>query len=168
MPSKPMTTAPASSAGPRSGSRPWTLALTSVAAFMVVLDMLVVVTALPAIRREFGASLAALQWTVNAFTLAFASGIITGAALGDRFGRRRIFGIGFLIFSAASAPCALSATPEQLIAPRVVQAVGAAIVMPLSLTILTTTFPPEKRGTIMGTWRGIGWVAGGARTDGRW
>src|SRR5229473_2609201 len=97
-------------------SRPWTLALTSVAAFMVVLDMLVVVTALPAIRREFGASLAALQWTVNAFTLAFASGIITGAALGDRFGRRRIFGIGFLIFTAASAACALSAIPEQLIA----------------------------------------------------
>src|SRR5258706_228594 len=84
------------------GSRPWTLALTSVAFFMVVLDSLVVITALPAIRREFGASLAALQWTVNAFTLAFASGIITGAALGDRFGRCRIFGIGVLIFTAAS------------------------------------------------------------------
>src|SRR5438094_8546621 len=103
------------------GSRPWTLALTSVAFFMVAIDMLVVITALPAIRRESGASLAALQWTVNAFTLAFASGIITGAALGDRFGRRRIFGIGFLIFTAASVACALSATPEQLIAARVVQ-----------------------------------------------
>ena len=142
MPSKPMSTAPALSAGPRSGSRPWTLALTSVAAFIVVLDSLVVITALPAIRREFGASLAALQWTVNAFTLAFASGIITGAALGDRFGRRRIFGIGFLIFTAASVACALSATPAQLIAARVVQGIGAAIVMPLSLTILTTAFPP--------------------------
>jgi len=159
MPSKPMSTAPASSAGPRSGSRPWTLALTSVAFFMVALDMLVVITALPAIRREFGASLATLQWTVNAFTLAYASGIITGAALGDRFGRRRIFGIGFLIFTAASVACALSATPEQLIAARVVQGIGAAIVMPLSLTILTTAFPPEKRGTIVGIWGGIGGLA---------
>src|SRR5260370_2854064 len=95
------------------GSRPWTLALTSVAFFMVVLDMLVVITALPAIRREFGASLAALQWTVNAFTLAFPSGIITGAALGDRFGRCRIFGIGFLIFPPASVACALSPTPHR-------------------------------------------------------
>src|SRR6266478_6152919 len=155
----PMSTAPASSAGPRSSLRPWTLALTSVAFFMVALDMLVVITALPAIRREFGASLAALQWTVNAFTLAFASGIITGAALGDRFGRRRIFGIGFLIFTAASVACALSATPEQLIAARVVQGIGAAIVMPLSLTILTTAFPPEKRGTIVGIWGGIGGLA---------
>jgi len=154
-----MGTAPASSAGPRSGSRPWTLALTSVAFFMIALDMLVVITALPAIRREFGASLAALQWTVNAFTLAFASGIITGAALGDRFGRRRIFGIGFFIFTAASVACALSATPEQLIAARVVQGIGAAIVMPLSLTILTTAFPPEKRGTIVGIWGGIGGLA---------
>src|SRR2546422_9322093 len=145
-------------------SRPWTLALTSVAFFMVVLDSLVVITALPAIRREFGASLAALQWTVNAFTLAFASGIITGAALGDRFGRRRIFGIGFLIFTAASVACALSATLEQLIAARVVQGIGAAIVMPLSLTILTTAFPPEKRGTIVGIWGGIGGLAGAAGT----
>src|SRR5258705_2866698 len=118
MPSKPMSTAPASSAGPRWGSRPWTLALTSVAFFMVVLDSLVVITALPAIRREFGASLAALQWTVNAFTLAFASGIITGAALCDRFGRCRIFGIGFLIFTGASVAWALAAPPAQLIAAR--------------------------------------------------
>src|SRR3989449_11169839 len=115
----PMSTAPASSAGPRSGARPWTLALTSVAFFMVALDMLVVITALPAIRREFGASLAALQWTVNAFSLAFASGIITGAGLGYRFGRRRIFGIGILIFTAASVAFTLSSTPDQLIHARV-------------------------------------------------
>src|SRR5258707_1254518 len=155
----PMSTAPASSAGPGSGAPPWTLALTSAAFFMVALDMLVVITALPAIRREFGASLAALQWTVNAFTLAYASGIITGAALGARFGRRRIFGIGLLIFTAASVACALSATPEQLIAARVVQGIGAAIVMPLSLTILTTAFPPEERGTIVGIWGGVGGLA---------
>src|SRR5258708_9151944 len=144
------------------GSRPWTLALTSVAFFMVVLDMLVVLTAAPALRREFGASPAALKWPLNAFTLAYASGIITGAALGDRFGRRRIFGIGFLIFTAASVACALSATPEQLIAARVAQGIGAAIVMPLSVTILTTAFPPEKRGTIMGIWGGIGGLAAAA------
>src|SRR5260221_7858537 len=148
------------------GSRPWTLALTSVAFFMVALDMLVVITPLPPIRREFGASLATLQWTVNAFTLAFAPGIIPGAALGDRFGRRRIFGIGFLIFTAASVACALSATPERLIAARVVQGIGAAIVMPLSLTNLTTAFPPEKRGTIMGMWAGIGGHAGCAQPIG--
>ncbi len=159
IPTKPMRTAPASGAGPRSGSRSWTLALTSVACFMVALDMLAVVTALPTIRRELGASLAALQWTLNAFTLAFASGIITGAALGDRFGRCRIFGIGLVIFTVASVACALSATPGQLIAARVVQGIGAAIVMPLSLTILTTAFPPEKRGSIVGIWGGIGGLA---------
>src|SRR5258706_7788188 len=148
------------------GSRPWTLPFTSVPFFMVALDWRVVITAVPAIRREFGASLAALQWTVNAFTLAFAWGIITGAALGDRFGRCRIFGIGFLIFTAASVACALSATPERLIAARVVQGIGAAIVMPLSLTILTTAFPPEKRGTIMGIWGGIGGPGGPAGPTG--
>src|SRR5258705_11463160 len=126
---------------------------------MVFLAWLVVITPLPHFRREFGAGLAALQWTVNAFTLAFASGIIPGAALGERFGLCRLFGFGLLIFAGASGACALSATPEQLIAARVVQGIGAAIVMPLSLTILTTAFPPEKRGTIMGIWGGIGGLA---------
>src|SRR3989449_7645940 len=142
-----------------SGSRPWTLALTSVACLRVARAMRVVSTALPALRREFGASLAALQWTLNAFTLAFASGIITGAGWGDASGVCGFLGLGFLFFPAASAVCALSATPERFIAARVVQGIGAAIVMPLGLTILTTAFPPEKRGTIVGIWGGIGGLA---------
>src|SRR2546425_7499686 len=111
----------------------WTLALTSIAFVMVTLDALVVVTALPAIHRELGAALAQLEWTVNAFTLSFAAGIITAAALGDRFGRRRVFVIGLAVFTLASAACALAPSADALIAARAVQGLGAAAVMPLSL-----------------------------------
>jgi len=137
----------------------WTLALTSVAFFMVVLDALVVVTALPAIQRDLGASISILEWTVNAFTLAFAAGIITAAALGDRLGRRRIFTIGLGLFTAASAACALAPTAGLLIAARASQGLGAAMVMPLSLTILASAFPPERRGAIVGIWGGIAGLA---------
>src|SRR5712692_10388374 len=114
-------------------SRPvWTLALTGVAFFMVALDALVVVTALPAIQRDLHASLSMLEWTVNAFTLAFAAGIITAAALGDRLGRRRIFTIGLSVFTVASAACGLAPTAGSLIAARALQGLGAAMVMPLS------------------------------------
>ena len=89
-------------------SRSWAVALTSIAFFMVALDALVVITALPAIHRELGASLSTLEWTVNAYTLAYAAGIITAAAVGDRFGRRRIFCLGLALFSLASAACALA------------------------------------------------------------
>ncbi len=154
-------------------ARGWALALTSVAFFMVSLDALVVMTALPVIHRDLGASLSTLEWTVNAYTLAYAAGIITAAALGDRFGRRRLFATGLALFSVASAACALAPTAELLIACRVIQGMGAAIVMPLSLTILTTAFPPERRGTIIGLWGGIGGLAvaggpliGGAITQG--
>ena len=154
-------------------ARAWTLAITSIAFFMVMLDALVVVTALPAIHRELGADLAALEWTINAFTLAFAAGIITAAALGDRFGRRRIFSIGLLVFTAASAACAIAGTADALIAARVVQGIGAAMVMPLSLTILVSAFPAERRGTIVGIWGALGGLAvasgplvGGAVTQG--
>ena len=155
-------------------SRPiWTLILTSVAFFMVALDALVVVTALPVIHRDLGASLSTLEWTVNAFTLAYAAGIITAAALGDRAGRRRLFAIGLLLFSAASAACALAPTASILIAARAVQGIGAAMIMPLSLTILASAFPPERRGAIVGIWGGIGGLAiasgpliGGAITQG--
>ncbi|HEV8229981.1 MAG TPA: DHA2 family efflux MFS transporter permease subunit [Candidatus Limnocylindria bacterium] len=154
-------------------SRGWTLAITSIAFFMVALDSLVVVTALPAIQRDLGADFATLEWTVNAFTLAFAAGIITAAALGDRFGRRRIFALGLVVFTAASAACALAPSPALLIAARTVQGIGAAMVMPLSLTILTSVFPPERRATIVGIWGGIGGLAiaggplvGGAITQG--
>jgi len=95
--------------------RGWALALTSVAFFMVALDALVVITALPSIHRDLGASLSTLEWTINAYTLAYAAGIITAAALGDRFGRRRVFAAGLALFTAASAACALAPTAELLI-----------------------------------------------------
>jgi EmrB/QacA subfamily drug resistance transporter len=159
------------SAGPRSSPR-WTLVLTSAAFFMVTLDALVVITALTAIHRDFGASLSTLQWTVNAYTLAFAAGITTAAALGDRFGRRRVFIVGLLLFSAASAACAVSPTVEMLIGARVLQGVAAAMVMPISLTILTAAFPPERRGAVVGLWGGVAGLAvasgpfiGGALTE---
>src|SRR5207302_9659056 len=151
----------------------WTLMLTSLAFFMVALDTLVVVTALPAIQRDLHANLSLLEWTINAFTLAFAAGIITAAALGDRFGRRRIFAIGLGLFTLASAACALAPTTGLLIAARAVQGLGAAMVMPLSLTLLASAFPPERRGAIIGIWGGIGGLAvasgtlvGGAMTQG--
>ncbi|MGH2516223.1 MAG: MFS transporter, partial [Ktedonobacterales bacterium] len=160
-------------AAPMRQSSRWTVALTSIAFFMVALDALVVITALPAIHRDLGASLSTLEWTVNAYTLAYAAGIITAAALGDRFGRRRVFAIGLAVFSTASAACALAPTVELLIACRVIQGAAAAIVMPLSLTILTAAFPPERRGAIVGLWGGIGGLAvaagplvGGAITQG--
>ena len=151
----------------------WTLALTAIAFFMVALDALVVVTALPAIQRDLHASLSTLEWTVNAFTLAFAAGIITAAALGDRLGRRRIFILGLTLFTIASAACALAPTAGLLVAARAVQGLGAAMVMPLSLTILASAFPAERRGAIIGIWGGIGGLAvasgplvGGAVTQG--
>src|SRR5919198_6243950 len=99
----------------------WTLALTSLAFFMVSLDVLVVVTALPAIHRELGASLASLQWTINAYALAYAASITTSAALGDRYGRRRVFGLGLALFALTSAACAVSPSIEVLVAARVIQ-----------------------------------------------
>ena len=116
----------------------WTLGLTSTAYFMVVLDSVVVITALPRMQRDLHVGLASLQWTLTAYNIAFAAGIITAAALGDRFGRRRIFTIGLALFTVASAVCALAQNAPELIAARTVQGLGGAIVLPLSLTILTT------------------------------
>jgi EmrB/QacA subfamily drug resistance transporter len=151
----------------------WVIALTSAAYFMVVLDALVVITALPRIQGDLHVGLSSLQWTVNAYGIAFAAGIITAAALGDRFGRRRVFTIGLALFSIASAACALAPTAAELIAARTVQGLGAAVVLPLSLTILTTAFPPEKRGMIVGVYGGLaglavalGPIVGGAITEG--
>lgn len=153
--------------------RLWALALTSVAFFMVALDSLVVITALPAMHHDLGAGVSTLEWTVNAYSLAFAAGIIPAAALGDRLGRRRVFAMGLALFSAASAACALAPTAELLIASRAIQGIGAAIVMPLSLTILTGAFPAERRGAVVGIWGGIAGLAvaggplvGGAVTQG--
>jgi EmrB/QacA subfamily drug resistance transporter len=126
---------------------------------MVALDALVVITALPKIRAGLGGSLATMEWTVNAYTLTFAAGIIAAAAIGDRLGRRRTYVAGLLIFTVASAACALAPSAGALIAARAVQGVGAAIVTPLSLTILTGSFPAHRRGTIMGIWGGLGGLA---------
>src|SRR3954454_10964320 len=133
----------------------WTFAIVSVALFMVVLDNLVVTTALPSIRADLGATIQSLEWTVNAYTLSYAVLLLTGAALGDRFGRKRMFVIGLGLFTAASAAAALAPTTSALIGARGIQGVGAAIVTPLTLTLLAEVFPPDKRGLAIGAWSGI-------------
>jgi EmrB/QacA subfamily drug resistance transporter len=137
----------------------WTFAITSVALFMTTLDNLVVTTALPVIHRDLHASLSGLEWTVNAYTLTFAVFLITGAALGDRFGRRRMLVIGLAIFTAGSAAAALAPSIEALIVARAVQGFGGAIVLPLTLTILSAAVPAEKRGLALGAWGGISGLA---------
>jgi EmrB/QacA subfamily drug resistance transporter len=151
----------------------WTFVVTTVALFMVVLDNLVVSTAIPAIRVDLGASLEQLEWTVNAFTLAFAVFVLTGAALGDRFGRKRMFMLGVGTFTVASAAAALAPSAEWLIAARTVQGLGAAVVTPLTLTILSDAVSRERRGAALGAWSGIAGLAvamgplvGGAVVDG--
>src|SRR3954452_15997675 len=121
----------------------WTFVITSLALFMVALDNLVVTTALPVIKADLGASLQDLQWMVNAYTLTFAVLLITGAALGDRFGRKRVFLIGMTIFIGGSTLAALSHSTEVLSLARAIQGVGGAIVTPLTLTILSAAVPPE-------------------------
>ncbi len=137
----------------------WTFAITSIALFMVSLDNLVVSTAIPVIRTDLDASLEDLSWTVNAYTLTFAVLLLTGAALGDRFGRRRMFAIGVGIFTAASVLAALAPNVEVLNIARAIQGLGGAIVMPLTLTILSAAVPPAKRGLALGAWGAIGGVA---------
>jgi EmrB/QacA subfamily drug resistance transporter len=157
-----------------SRTRPiWTFAIVSVALFMVVLDNLVVTTALPSIRADLGGGLQALEWTVNAYTLTFAVLLLTGAALGDRFGRRRMFVIGLGLFTLASAGAALAPSTGALIAARALQGAGAAIVTPLTLTLLASAIPPQKRGLAIGAWSGIsglgvalGPLVGGAVVEG--
>jgi len=140
---------------------------------MVALDSLVVVTALPRIKADLHVGLSTLQWTVNAYGITFAAGIITAAALGDRLGRRRVFVAGIALFTLASAACALAPSSSALIAARAVQGLGGAVILPLSLTILTAAFPVERRGTIVGVYGGlaglavaIGPLVGGAVTEG--
>ncbi|MGA8335993.1 MAG: MFS transporter [Solirubrobacteraceae bacterium] len=151
----------------------WVLIVASVASLMVALDALVVTTALPTIRVHLGASIEELEWTVNAYTLSFAVLLMTGAVLGDRFGRRRLFAAGLAIFSLASAACALAPNVGLLIAARAVQGVGAALVMPLGMTLLTAAYPAQQRARALGIFSGItglavlgGPVIGGAITQG--
>jgi EmrB/QacA subfamily drug resistance transporter len=151
----------------------WTFLITSVALFMVTLDNLVVTTAIPVIRTALGASLESLEWTVNAYTLTFAVLLLTGAALGDRFGRRRLFALGVGIFTVGSVAAALAPSIELLNLARALQGLGGAIVMPLTLTILSAAVPADKRGLALGAWGGIsglavalGPVVGGAIVQG--
>ena len=137
----------------------WAFALTSAAAFMVTLDNLVVTTAIPVIRHDLHAGIGGIEWTVNAYTLTFAVLLLTGAALGDRFGRRRLLAIGLGIFTLASAAAALAPTIGALDAARAVQGLGGAIVLPLTLTILSGAVPPERRGVALGAWGGISGLA---------
>ncbi|MFL6118617.1 MFS transporter [Actinophytocola sp.] len=151
----------------------WVLGLSALASFMVVLDMLVVVTALPTIQRDLGASLEALEWTVNAYTLSFAVLLMTGAAVGDLLGRRLGFVVGLGVFAVASAACALAPSVGALVAARACQGAGAALVMPLALALMNAAFPPERRGWATGIYGGVtglaavvGPVVGGAVTQG--
>ena len=137
----------------------WALVLTSVAFFMTALDALVVITALPKIHASLGGSVSTLEWTVNAYTLTLAAGIITAAALGDRFGRRRMYVVGLVLFTAASAACELAPSAGLLIGARAIQGLGAALITPLSLTIVASAFPAERRGTVVGIQGAIGGLA---------
>ena len=151
----------------------WALGLASSASFLVILDMLVVATSLTGIRRSLGASLEQLEWTINAYTLSFAVLLMTAAALGDRFGRRRMFMGGLAVFAVSSVACALAPNTWTLIAARVVQGIGAATIMPMALALLNATFPPQRRGWAIGVYGSVtgfaalvGPILGGAVTQG--
>jgi EmrB/QacA subfamily drug resistance transporter len=159
---------------PATASSPgWTYAIAAVAAFMVNLDNLVVTTALPSIRAHLQSGVQGLEWVVNAYTLTFAVLLLTGAALGDRFGRRRMLGIGLALFTAASAAAALAPSTSVLVAARALQGVGGAIVLPLTLTVLSHAASPERRAAVLGLFGAVAGLAvavgplvGGAVTQG--
>jgi EmrB/QacA subfamily drug resistance transporter len=180
--SRPTTApAPARAAGGRSAihkptrqvSALWAIVVTGLALFMASLDNLVVSSALPVIRVRLHAGLSGLEWTVNAYTLTFAVLLLVAAVVGDRFGRRRVFLIGITVFTLSSAMAALAPSIGVLIAARAVQGAGGAMIMPLSLTLLSNAVPPERRNAALGLWGAIGGTAvalgplvGGAVTTG--
>jgi EmrB/QacA subfamily drug resistance transporter len=151
----------------------WVVVLTGIGSLMAALDTLVVAAALSTIRLDLGASVEQLEWTVNAYNLAFAVLLMPAAAIGDRFGRRRLFAAGLTLFAVASAACALAPEVGWLIAARAVQGAGAALVMPLGLALLSAAFPPERRGAAIGIFSAItglsvasGPLVGGAVVEG--
>jgi EmrB/QacA subfamily drug resistance transporter len=151
----------------------WALTLASVASLMVMLDMMVVTTALSTIRRDLGATIDELEWTIGGYTLSFAVLLMTAAALGDRYGRRRLLMVGLGVFTAASAGCALAPGMGWLILGRVVQGAGAAMVMPHAMTLLSAAFPAQRRARALGLFSSVtglatvgGPVLGGAVTQG--
>src|SRR4051812_29215046 len=137
----------------------WVLALTGIGSLMAALDTLVVSTSLITIRHDLGASLEQLEWTVNAYNLTFAVLLIAGAALGDRYGRRRMYAIGLALFAVASAACAVAPDAGWLVASRALQGAGAALIMPVGLALLSAAFPPEKRGAALGMFSAITGIA---------
>ena len=137
----------------------WTLGALCFALFMIMLDNTVVNVALPAIQRELAISRAALEWTVAAYALTFASLLLTGGKLGDLLGRRLIFVIGLVVFTGSSLLCGLSHTGTELIAARAVQGIGAALMMPATLSIISATFAVRERGTAIGIWAGVSAMA---------
>src|ERR1700754_2454232 len=136
-----------------------TFAITALALFMFSLDRTVVLTALPDIGADLGSGLNGLQWTLNAYTLAFAVLVVTGAALGDRFGRRRMLVVGLALFTLGSALAALSDSIGALVAARAIQGVGGSLLTPLTLTLLVAAVPASKRGRVLGAWGGLAGVA---------
>src|ERR1019366_6257346 len=173
-PGRPDVAPPAPDDSGSSGSRAvWAVVITGLALFMASLDNLVVSTALPVIRVHLHAGLSGLEWTVNAYTLTFAVLLLSAAALGERFGRRRIFVAGIALFTASSALAAPGPTLWFLVAARALQGAGGAMIMPLSLTLLSAAVPPERRNAALGIWGAIGGTAvalgplvGGAVTSG--
>jgi EmrB/QacA subfamily drug resistance transporter len=142
-----------------SSAQRWVLALTAIASLMVMLDVMVVVTALHTIRVQLGATIDQLEWTISAYTLSFAVLLLTAAALGDRFGRRRLFIAGLGVFTAASATCALAPGIGWLIAARAVQGAGSAMIMPHALALLSAAFAPEQRARALGLFSSIAGLA---------
>jgi EmrB/QacA subfamily drug resistance transporter len=158
---------------PTKAATRWVMVLTAIGSLMAALDTLVVSTALSTIRLDLGATVEQLEWTVNAYNLSFAVLLITGAALGDRYGRRNLYAVGLGLFAAASAAAALAPDVGTLIAARAVQGAGSALIMPLGLALLSAAFPPEKRGAAIGMFSAItglavasGPLVGGAVVEG--
>src|SRR5262245_24570384 len=144
----------------RSWNPAWTLVAASLALMMAFLDALVVTTALPTLRSSLHTSLANLEWTVNAYNLALACMLLTGAALGDRFGRRKLFVVGVTVFIAASLLAGAASSVDVLIAARALQGLGAAVMVPLTLTLVLEAYPPERHGWAIGVWSGVAALCG--------